>query len=764
MCYFRIVKKCLYLLVAQFVALSCYAHSDDSLLKVLVRNLPKEGKYDFIDDERDMGGGLRIRKGTKYGMLDRYYREIAPCIYDDWLQFRDGLAKVKVSDSVGLIDTNGNIVLQCRYKSIGVELQQSYKGDTCIVVDDFTKTGRVDRRGKIVTPFIYDGLQVIDDKHIIVSEHGRYGVINYNNEQVIPMQYGLIAPFPGGKYFVVSSADKKYGVIDDRNGVMVPLEYDDYSVPQTSTYFIAMQKGYSWGVVDIRNKNTVVPFVYERLDATDFHGFFRVHALGKEGVIDSNNRNVLSHKYQNVAMLKPGFFAVDDGYGQNVLNSREEKVLSQKSLGLSMNDDYLIISETGDRYRGIDTNGTVIMPMVLDHPFRVIDGRVNLEPLPWGTTTKSTGRFYDIKQKKVIRVFPEKGKYKEVASFHEGMAVVIDADGYLGYINKEGKEIAPCIFQEAGIFSHGRALVSIDSRDGYIDKTGRLVIDTAYFDGETFSNGLARIHTQSGVGYISPDGSKKILPVFEGGNDFRNNRATVKKAGRWGVIDKEGKTIIPFIYNDQVEFTEGLAPVIKDGRAMYIDTLGKTRISIPDSITDCGWFSDGMARVASTEMWGFIDKKGRMAIKPQFEYCTYFTKGVAGYMVSKETEYKTDERYGLIDKTGKRITPPLYREIFFSPKSDLIVVSGTYGYGIISRQGKIVAPCVYEKILPDHTGSGLFAANLAGKWGFINKLGKVAIPHKFDEALSFSEGLAAVLKDGKWGYIDVKGKSVLQFK
>ncbi|MBX2905013.1 MAG: WG repeat-containing protein [Taibaiella sp.] len=758
------MKKCLTFFLIQFLALSSYAQSDDSLLKILVRNLSKEGKYDFIDDERDEGGRIVVRIGRKYGMLDRYYREIAPCIYDGWLQFSDGLAKVKVSDSVGLIDTNGNIVLQCRYKSIGVDPHLPINRDSSIVVNDFNKCGRVDRRGNIITPLIYDGLNVLTDKYIEVSINGLSGIINDSNDVIVPLSYISIRPFLGGNYFFVRTGENLCGIIDERNKVVVPIEYEDIDVPQTNTYFIPMQKGFAWGVVDIRNNKTVVPFVYERLDATDFHGFFRAHAAGKEGIIDSANRKVLSNKYHNIKMLMPGFFAVGDGLGRNVLNSREEKILDNRLLSLTMNDEYLIISELGDRYQVIEINGNQITPLELDRPFKLVDGRINFEPLPWDTTTKSTGRFYDIKHNKFIRVFPEKGKYKEVASFHEGIAVVIDADGYLGYINKEGKEIAPCIFQEAGIFSDGRALVSIDNRDGYIDKTGRLVIDTAYFDGETFSNGLARIHTQSGVGYILPDGTKKILPVFEGGRDFRDGRATVMKAGKWGVINKVGKTIIPFIYNDQVVFTEGLAPVIRDGQAMYIDTLGKTRISIPDSITDRGWFSDGMARVASTEKCGFIDKKGRMAIKPQFEYCTYFTKGVAGYMVSKETEYKTDERYGLIDKTGKRITPPLYREIFFSPKSDLIVVSGTYGYGIINRQGKIVAPCVYEKILPDHTGSGLFAANLAGKWGFINKLGKVAIPHRFDKALSFSEGLAAVLKDGRWGYIDVKGKSVLQFK
>ncbi|AFW93235.1 KW Leptospira repeat-containing protein [Anabaena sp. 90] len=36
-----------------------------------------------------------------------------------------------------------------------------------------------------------------------------------------------------------------------------------------------------------------------------------------------------------------------------------------------------------------------------------------------------------------------------------------------------------------------------------------------------------------------------------------------------------------------------------------------------------------------------------------------------------------------------------------------------------------------------------------GKWGFINNSGQLLIPCKFDDALSFSEGLAAVTINGK---------------
>jgi hypothetical protein len=51
-----------------------------------------------------------------------------------------------------------------------------------------------------------------------------------------------------------------------------------------------------------------------------------------------------------------------------------------------------------------------------------------------------------------------------------------------------------------------------------------------------------------------------------------------------------------------------------------------------------------------------------------------------------------------------------------------------------------------------------------GKWGFIDKTGKEVIPLKYDDARSFSEGLASVNLNGKWGYIDKTGKEVIPFK
>lgn len=47
-------------------------------------------------------------------------------------------------------------------------------------------------------------------------------------------------------------------------------------------------------------------------------------------------------------------------------------------------------------------------------------------------------------------------------------------------------------------------------------------------------------------------------------------------------------------------------------------------------------------------------------------------------------------------------------------------------------------------------------------WGYIDQSGRQVIAQRFDDASSYSEGLAAVASRGAWGYIDVKGQWIVR--
>ena len=54
--------------------------------------------------------------------------------------------------------------------------------------------------------------------------------------------------------------------------------------------------------------------------------------------------------------------------------------------------------------------------------------------------------------------------------------------------------------------------------------------------------------------------------------------------------------------------------------------------------------------------------------------------------------------------------------------------------------------------------------NADGRWGFIDKSGRLVLPYQWKKVLWFSEGLAGVQDDNeKWGFIDMTGKVALPF-
>src|ERR1035438_8178786 len=88
-----------------------------------------------------------------------------------------------------------------------------------------------------------------------------------------------------------------------------------------------------------------------------------------------------------------------------------------------------------------------------------------------------------------------------------------------------------------------------------------------------------------------------------------------------------------------------------------------------------------------------------------------------------------------------------------------VQVDGKFGY--IDKKGKLV-------VKADFAGGSRFSQGLAavqltkgGRVGFIDETGTLVIPTQFDLADPFSEGYAAVMKSHKWGYIDRTGQVVI---
>jgi WG containing repeat len=116
------------------------------------------------------------------------------------------------------------------------------------------------------------------------------------------------------------------------------------------------------------------------------------------------------------------------------------------------------------------------------------------------------------------------------------------------------------------------------------------------------------------------------------------------------------------------------------------------------------------------------------------------------------------------------IPNPRIANLSASPSLDrfLFMRNGKFGY--IDRTGKIVIPEKFDRVGGLTHGEltnfseGLAAVGIGEKSGYIDPMGKIVIPLQFSEAESFHEGLAAVSIGKKWGYIDPTGKIVVPLK
>jgi hypothetical protein len=266
---------------------------------------------------------------------------------------------------------------------------------------------------------------------------------------------------------------------------------------------------------------------------------------------------------------------------------------------------------------------------------------------------------------------------------------------------------------------------------------------------------LAAAHAQKpkGVGETGGDGGR-LYPVHV------NNK--------WGYVDRTGKLVIEPKYDNEAFFGDGVAVVMSGlnveaamrtkprGNTVVvlpgpegikweiIDTSGKTLAELPRGNYRDSFFSDGLARIPGWEegkgsVYGYMDKAGRVVIKPQFANAGLFREGLADACVESA-------RCGFIDRAGKFVVPPLYKEVRpFSEDFASVVTQGD-SVGFVNRSGEvaIVPQFSARSFFASGFNEGLAAVATTGseKFGFIDKGGQYRIQPEFEAAGHFADGLA----------------------
>jgi len=246
-------------------------------------------------------------------------------------------------------------------------------------------------------------------------------------------------------------------------------------------------------------------------------------------------------------------------------------------------------------------------------------------------------------------------KFYRVSQFSDGLCnVTIQQDTVFqnAFIRADGSIAFITPYEEISSYNDGRATVKINEEVCILDKSGKIVFNThyPYGGGTQFKDGIVMVWTGHSSKYIDTNG--KIIATFpEMGNDeFSEGFARVRTGDKCFYIDKTGKPKI-ILKNTELtyfSFSDGLAQAViagYDHKAGFIDTTGELIIST--QYHDIRDFKEGLAAFRDKDDWGFIDKKGNIIIKPQFEQIEYkgFSNGLC--------RVKQNHQWGYINQKGE---------------------------------------------------------------------------------------------------------------
>lgn len=247
--------------------------------------------------------------------------------------------------------------------------------------------------------------------------------------------------------------------------------------------------------------------------------------------------------------------------------------------------------------------------------------------------------------------------------------------------------------------------------------------------------------------------------TFSGLKQSKGEYYSAQRNRGWNIYTVEDG----YILTDEYEFVsrpneDGI--VIATGNdSRILDPTGMVYGIFKGKVTDASLYADNLIAACVDGVYSYYDD---FADKQFGEY------EMAGSFQNGQAAVKKDGKWMLIDTEGE-VVSELFDEIVIDYEGNhfvngLMLAKKNGAYELYDKKMKLL----YQLNVSDAdilTEDGIIALLIDGKWGFVNTECETVIEPAYEEARSFSNGLAAVKNiDDKWGFIDLEGNLVIDYQ
>ena len=461
----------------------CYYDIDYNTNQYKTKVLNKENKeiltgYEQVEGIMNTAGGesmwyesnvLKFKKNEKIGLIDFSGKVVLQADYDD-IKALDSVRNrlvIAKDNKKGLVDTAGNIIVDTNYDDIVGELTSSKTGYITVIESEGNRLyGYISSNGDKRIDCQYDEISIISDIQdlnkilLVVKKEDKYGIIDEQNNQVLPIEYEEIDSLFTNNVFACKK-DSKWGIINSNNEVVVDynylscvinskciiaksnkneqmLDFEGKAISE-NTYdkiygpndeFMIVEKSNKYGVYSLAENKEIIAPLYKRIEYIS-NGLFSVQkSSSKYAIINKENEELTDYKYNNISSLRnTSLIECSDANSSILLNSNMDEIVVLDKFSITLEDNY-ITGTKDEKVKYYNLNG---------------------EEITAKEVYKNNKMFVDIK------------------------------DNKYGYVDYQGNIVVDHIYEDAIEFNQkGFAAVKQDGKWAVINSAGNIITDFIY--------------------------------------------------------------------------------------------------------------------------------------------------------------------------------------------------------------------------------------------------------------------------------------------
>ena len=358
-------------------------------------------------------------------------------------------------------------------------------------------------------------------------------------------------------------------------------------------------------------------------------------------------------------------------------------------------------------------------------------------------------------------IFKEYSKVEAIDNFdskqniwYEDDVLRVEKDGKYGLINFEGKEVLPCDYDEITALKGvtNNLLVKKDGKVGLVNEKGQTIVNTEYKDIKTLKEGYKNeyiiVNDNNQYGIISTTGTVIIEPKYEDVKYLNNSEMfAIKDAGVWKLINKDNQILIDGGYDNIIEAKGENVVVEKGGKYGVVTTKNEEKIPVEYEQIK---YTFSIYYIAKTGgKYGIINLNNEQVKDFNYINMDYVEKG--DFIQADVSDTETV----IFDNNLSEKISGIVSEINQEKGYIKVYTNNEYKYYNFKFEEKKSSDIL--------TSNNLFLSKKDGKYGYVNKEGKVIVDYIYEDGTEQNScGFAAVKKDGVWGSINKVGAVELE--